>query len=60
MKKHPYQTCLRMPEVLRDSITTIFEKYQIIESDFMRRAISEFIQTHLENGDDVNRKFMFI
>jgi len=60
MKKHRYQTCLRMPEVLRVSMTTICEKYQVNESDLMRRAISEFIQTHLENGDDVNRKFMFI
>ena len=60
MKKHPYQTCLRMPEVLRDSMTTICEKYQINESDFMRRAIAESVQSHLENGDDMNRKFMFI
>ena len=59
MKKHPYQTCLRMPEVLRDSMTTICEKYQINESDLMRRAISEFIQTHSDNKGNVNR-FMFI
>jgi len=59
MIKHPYQTCLRMPEVLRDSMTTICEKYQINESDLMRRAISEFIQTHSDNKDNVNR-FMFI
>ena len=60
MKKHPYQTCLRMPEVLRDSMTTICEKYQINESDFMRRAIAESVQSHLESGDDMNRKFMFV
>ena len=40
-------------------MTTICEKYQINESDFMRRAISEFIQTHSDNKDNVNR-FMFI
>ena len=59
MKKHPYQTCLRMPEVLRDSMTIICEKYQINESDFMRRAIAEFIQTHSNNKSNENR-FMFI
>ena len=55
----PLPDRLRMPEVLRDSMTTICEKYQINESDFMRRAISEFIQTHSDNKDNVNR-FMFI
>jgi hypothetical protein len=59
MKKHPYQTCLRMPEVLRDSMTIICEKYQINESDFMRRAIAEFIQTHSDTQNNNNR-FMFI
>ena len=59
MKKHPYQTCLRMPEVLKDSMTIICEKYQINESDFMRRAIAEFIQTHSDTRNNDNR-FMFI
>ena len=59
MKKHPYQTCLRMPVVLRDTMTIICEKYQINESDFMRRAIAVFIQTHSNNKSNENR-FMFI
>ena len=49
----------RMPEVLRDSMTIICEKYQINESDFMRRAIAEFIQTHSDTQNNDNR-FMFI
>ena len=59
MKKHPYQTCLGKPEVLRDSMTIICEKYQINESDFMRRAIAEFIQTHSDTKNN-NSRFMFI
>ena len=59
MIKHPYQTCLRMPEVLSDSMTIICEKYQINESDFMRRAIAEFIQTHSDTKNNDNR-LMFI
>ena len=59
MNKHPYQTCLRMPEVLEHSITIICENYQINELDFMRRAIAEFIQSHSNNKSNENR-FMFI
>ena len=59
MKKHPYQTCLRMPEVLRDSMTTICEKYQINESDLMRRAISQLVQTINANPED-HGKLMFV
>ena len=58
-KKHPYQICLRMPEVPRDPMTIICEKYQINESDFMRCAIAELIQTHSNNKNNENR-FMFI
>jgi len=48
-----------MPEVLKDSMTIICEKYQINESDFMRRAIAEFIQAQSNNKSNENR-FMFI
>ena len=59
MKKYTYQTCLRIPEFLKESMTEICDKYSKNELDFMRRAISEFIQTHSDNKDNVNR-FMFI
>ncbi|MBT4601534.1 MAG: endopeptidase La [Bacteroidetes Order II. Incertae sedis bacterium] len=45
MKKHPNQTCLRLPDVLKDEMSNICDKYQINHSDLMRRAISEFVQT---------------
>ena len=59
MTKHPYQTCLRMPKVLKDEMTAICEKHKINESDLMRRAISEFVQTHTENSEN-NGKLMFV
>ena len=59
MTKHPYQTCLRMPLTLKEEMTTICEEYQINESDLMRRAISEFVQTHTKNTEN-NGKLMFV
>ena len=59
MKKYDYQTCLRLPIVLKDEMTTICDNYQINESDLMRRAISPFVQTHNANPQD-NRKLMFV
>ena len=59
MKKHPYQTCLRMPKVLKDEMSNICDTYQINESDLMRRAISEFVQSHTDNPQD-NGKLMFV
>ena len=59
MKKYDYQTCLRLPNVLKDEMTTICDNYQINESDLMRRAISEFVQTHTENTEN-NGKLMFV
>ena len=59
MTKHPYQTCLRMPLTLKEEMTTICDKYQINHSDLMRRAISEFVQTHTENTEN-NGKLMFV
>ena len=46
MKKYEHQTCLRLPDILKDEMTTICDTYQINEPDLMRRAISEFVQTH--------------
>ena len=57
--KHPHQTCLRLPEVLKEEMSTICDKYQINESDLMRRAISEFCQKNTENPEN-NGKYMFV
>jgi len=59
MKKYDYQTCLRLPNVLKEEMTTICDHYRINESDLMRRAISEFVQTHTENTEN-NGKLMFV
>ena len=59
MKKYDYQTCLRLPIFLKEEMTTICDNYQINESDLMRRAISEFVQTHTENPEN-NGKLMFV
>ena len=59
MKKFTYQTCLRLPEVLKDEMQTICEKHSVNESDLMRRAISEFVQTHTDHPEDKG-KLMFV
>ena len=59
MQKFTYQTCLRLPKVLKDEMSTICEKHQINESDLMRRAISEFVQTHSDNTEN-NGKLLFV
>ncbi len=62
MKKFTYQTCIRLPEVLKDEMHIICEKHQVNESDLMRRAISEFVQTHSPNmiAPEEKGKFMFV
>ena len=59
MKKYDYQTCLRLPIVLKDEMTTICDEYHINESDLMRKAIAQFVQTINENPTD-NGKLMFV
>jgi predicted transcriptional regulator len=59
MQKFTYQTCIRLPQILKDEMSTICEQHQINESDLMRRAISEFVQTHSPNTDN-NGKLMFV
>ena len=59
MKKYDYQTCLRLPIVLKDEMTTICDEYHINESDLMRKAIAQFVQTINENPTD-NGKMMFV
>ena len=60
MKKYNYQTCIRMSENLRDSMQTICDTYQINESDFMRRAIAESVQTHIEKTQNTDGKYLFV
>ena len=45
MKKYDYKTCLRLPVILKEEMTNICDTYRINESDLMRRAIAEFVQT---------------
>ena len=59
MIKHSYQTCLRMPQVLKEDMTTICERYQINESDFMRVAIKESILNHSRDGNDAMNRLRF-
>ena len=55
MTKHPYQTCLRMPLALKEDMTTICDRYQINESDLMRRAIVEFVNNIQRNPNQTSR-----
>jgi hypothetical protein len=54
-----YQTCLRMPLTLKKDMTTICDRYQINESDLMRRAIVEFVESIQQNPNKTSR-YMFI
>ncbi len=59
MIKHQYQTCLRMPLSLKEDMTTICDRYHINESDFMRRAIVQFVETMQQNPTQ-NSRYMFL
>ena len=59
MKKYEHQTCLRLPDILKDEMSNICNTYQINECDLMRRAISEFVQTHTDNPEN-NGRLMFV
>jgi hypothetical protein len=59
MKKHPYQTCLRMPLTLKEDMTNICDRYQINESDLMRRAIVEFVTNIQQNPNNTSRHMFF-
>jgi len=59
MTKHPYQTCLRMPLILKEEMTTICNEYQINESDLMRKAIVQFVENIKRNPDQTSR-YMFV
>ena len=59
MKKYDYQTCLRLPVVLKEEMSTICDTYRINESDLMRRAIAEFV-TNIQQNPDQNSRYMFV
>tara|TARA_Y100001934_G_C12193807_1_gene697761 strand:+ start:222 stop:401 length:180 start_codon:yes stop_codon:yes gene_type:complete len=59
MKKYDYQTCLRLPNVLKDEMTTICDRYHINESDLMRRAVATFVQD-LNSKPDEQGKYLFV
>ena len=40
--------------------TEICDTYQINESDFMRRAIAESVQSHIEKTQNTDGKFLFV
>jgi len=61
MKKYTYQTCIRLPENLRSSMQTICDEYQINESDYIRKSISESVKSDLpKTENNQNTKFMFV
>ena len=59
MRKHPYQTCLRMPLSLKEDMTTICDEYHINESDLMRRAIVQFME-NIQQNPNQNSRYMFL
>ena len=59
MKKYDYQTCLRLPNVLKDEMTTICDNYKINESDLMRKAIVQFVENIKQHPDQTSR-YMFV
>ena len=59
MIKHQHQTCLRMPNTIKEDTTTICTKHKINESDLMRRAIVEFIQK-VNTTPETDTRYMFV
>ena len=59
MRKHPYQTCLRMPLSLKEDMTSICDEYHINESDLMRRAIVQFVE-NIQQNPSQNSRYMFL
>ena len=59
MRKHPYQTCLRMPLSLKEDMTSICDRYHINESDLMRRAIVQFVE-NIQQNPNQNSRYMFL
>ena len=59
LRKHTYQTCLRMPITLKEDMTTICDEYHINESDLMRKAIVQFVENIKQNPDQTS-PYMFV
>ena len=59
MKKHPYQTCLRVPLSLKEDMISICDEYHINESDLMRRAIVQFVE-NIQQNPNQNSRYMFL
>jgi hypothetical protein len=59
MKKHQHQTCLRMPNTIKEDMTNICTKHKINESDLMRKAIVEFIQK-VNTTQETDSRYMFV
>jgi hypothetical protein len=59
IKKHEFQTCLRMPLKLKEDIDTICTEFNINPSDLMRKSIVQFVENIQQNPDQTSR-YMFI
>jgi predicted DNA-binding protein len=60
MQKFTYQTCIRMPENLRESLKDICDTYQINESDYIRRSLAQSVQNDMKNTQSADNKFLFV
>ena len=59
MIKHDYQTCLRLPNTIKEDMTTICTKHKINESDFMRKAIVGYIEK-VNTTPETDARYMFV
>ena len=59
IKKHEFQTCLRMPLTLKEDIDTICTQFNTNPSDLMRKSIVQFVENIQQNPDQTSR-YMFI
>ena len=59
IKKHEFQTCLRMPLTLKKDIDTICTKYHTNPLDLMRKSIVKFVANIQQNPEETSR-YMFV
>ena len=59
MIKHDYQTCLRLPNTIKEDMTTICTKHKINASDFMRKAIVGYIEK-VNTTPETDARYMFV
>jgi hypothetical protein len=48
-----------MPLTLKEDMSTICDKYQVDESDLMRKAIAQFI-TNIRTNPEETSRYMFV